>query len=104
MGIGIRERKTATTDIDLSDIKPLPLWFFGFEGVMAAAYDLTKAWDDADRTGPHGTRPRARPAPSPGPAIIHSPPGHALATIAGLAASRVPNGRAAVRTETGRHL
>ncbi|MFE9060706.1 hypothetical protein [Streptomyces violaceusniger] len=47
MGIGIRNRKTATTDIDLSDIKPLPLWFFGFEGVMGAAYDLTKAWDDA---------------------------------------------------------
>ncbi|MGW7614683.1 hypothetical protein ACWGLG_02295 [Streptomyces antimycoticus] len=47
MGISIRKRKAATTDIDLSDIKPLPLWFFGFEGVMGAAYDLTKAWDDA---------------------------------------------------------
>ncbi|MER8154919.1 hypothetical protein [Streptomyces sp. NPDC094472] len=47
MGISIRKRRTATTDIDLSDIKPLPLWFFGFEGVMGAAYDLTKAWDDA---------------------------------------------------------
>ncbi|MEV6128204.1 hypothetical protein AB0M05_15445 [Streptomyces violaceusniger] len=93
-------------DIDLSDIKPLPLWFFGFEGVMGAAYDLTKAWDDAwmvliaialVNVVVGATVP-------PGAAIIHSPPGHALATIAGLAASRVPNGRAAARTETGRHL
>ncbi|MEU8722107.1 hypothetical protein [Streptomyces antimycoticus] len=67
MGIGIRERKTATTDIDLSDIKPLPLWFFGFEGVMAAAYDLTKAWDDP--TGRAHTGPAREPArpPLPGP-------------------------------------
>ncbi|MGW7688147.1 hypothetical protein ACWGMA_04500 [Streptomyces asiaticus] len=67
MGISIRDRKaeteataqgetegetkgkakTGTADLDLSGIKPLPLWFFGFEGVMGAAYDLTKAWDDA---------------------------------------------------------
>ncbi|WP_078559534.1 hypothetical protein [Streptomyces sp. PRh5] len=57
MGISIRNRKaetkaeaktkTKTTEVDLSGIKPLPLWFFGFEGVMGAAYDLTKAWDDA---------------------------------------------------------
>ncbi|MEU8876653.1 hypothetical protein AB0D24_37025 [Streptomyces javensis] len=49
MGISIRNRKagTKTTDVDLSGIKPLPVWFFGFEGVIGAAYDLTKAWDDA---------------------------------------------------------
>ncbi|MFJ1993790.1 hypothetical protein [Streptomyces asiaticus] len=57
MGISIRNRKaeteaatktkTKTAEVDLRGIKPLPLWFFGFEGVMGAAYDLTKAWDDA---------------------------------------------------------
>ncbi|MBI0295972.1 hypothetical protein JBE04_16225 [Streptomyces sp. PRKS01-29] len=49
MAISIRDRKaeTRTTEVDLSGIKPLPLWFFGFEGVMGAAYDLAKAWDDA---------------------------------------------------------
>ncbi|WP_413101798.1 hypothetical protein [Streptomyces sp. Inha503] len=61
MAISIRNRKAETeatakgetkakgkaADIGLSGIKPLPLWFFGFEGVMGAAYDLTKAWDDA---------------------------------------------------------
>ncbi|MFC4908871.1 hypothetical protein [Actinomadura gamaensis] len=30
-----------------SDIKPLPIWFFAFEGTMGAAYDLLKAWDGA---------------------------------------------------------
>ncbi len=47
MAISMRTRKGKTTDIDLSGIKPLPLWFFCFEGVIGAAYDLTKAWDDA---------------------------------------------------------
>ncbi|WNE97252.1 hypothetical protein PS467_18915 [Streptomyces luomodiensis] len=57
MGISIRARKagerrpgerdTGTADVDLSEVKPLPVWFFGFEGVMGAAYDLTKAWSDA---------------------------------------------------------
>ncbi|RFU42633.1 hypothetical protein DZF91_05795 [Actinomadura logoneensis] len=32
---------------ELSDIKPLPIWFFAFEGAMGAAYDLLKAWDGA---------------------------------------------------------
>ncbi|WP_413808849.1 hypothetical protein [Streptomyces sp. OE57] len=44
---GKSKAKGETADIDPSGIKPLPLWFFGFEGVMGAAYDLTKAWDDA---------------------------------------------------------
>lgn len=31
----------------LKELKPLPIWFFGFEGVMSAAYDLCHAWSDA---------------------------------------------------------
>ncbi|WP_211245689.1 hypothetical protein [Actinomadura oligospora] len=30
-----------------NDIKPLPIWFFAFEGSMGAVYDLLKAWDGA---------------------------------------------------------
>ncbi|MEV5570579.1 hypothetical protein AB0L06_11035 [Spirillospora sp. NPDC052269] len=33
--------------LEQSDIKPLPIWFFVFEGTMGAAYDLLKAWDGA---------------------------------------------------------
>jgi hypothetical protein len=29
---------------DLSQIKPLPVWFFAFEGVGGAAYDICRAW------------------------------------------------------------
>src|SRR3954452_24732099 len=48
MAISILGRRTGTiTAADLSGIKPLPVWFFAFEGVMGAAYDLTKAWDGA---------------------------------------------------------
>ncbi|MEU4209746.1 hypothetical protein AB0F13_07050 [Streptomyces sp. NPDC026206] len=45
---GITERqseKAQTTD--LSGVKPLPVWFFAFEGALAAAFDLCKAWDGA---------------------------------------------------------
>ncbi len=31
----------------LGDVKPLPVWFFAFEGAMGAAYDLIKAWENA---------------------------------------------------------
>ena len=54
MAISILGRRTGTTTAtdpsdlpDLSGIRPLPVWFFAFEGVMGAAYDLTKAWDGA---------------------------------------------------------
>ncbi|WP_344961889.1 hypothetical protein [Streptomyces thioluteus] len=29
------------------ELKPLPVWFFAFEGAMGAAFDLYKAWDGA---------------------------------------------------------
>ncbi|MGW2628873.1 hypothetical protein ACWC2K_06020 [Streptomyces chattanoogensis] len=32
---------------DLDGVKPLPVWFFAFEGIAAAAFDLCKAWDKA---------------------------------------------------------
>ncbi|MEU9125240.1 hypothetical protein AB0C96_36310 [Streptomyces sp. NPDC048506] len=28
-------------------MKPLPVWFFAFEGIAGAAFDLCKAWDKA---------------------------------------------------------
>ncbi|MEU1309087.1 hypothetical protein ABZ419_09355 [Streptomyces cinnamoneus] len=31
----------------LADVKPLPVWFFAFEGSLGAAYDLCQAWDGA---------------------------------------------------------
>ncbi|GHC57310.1 hypothetical protein [Streptomyces cinnamoneus] len=31
----------------LADVKPLPVWFFAFEGSLGAAYDLCQAWDKA---------------------------------------------------------
>ncbi|WP_241968257.1 hypothetical protein [Streptomyces sp. ICBB 8177] len=33
--------------VDLSKVKPLPVWFFGFEGVIGAAYDLMHVWKGA---------------------------------------------------------
>ncbi|MEV4431715.1 hypothetical protein [Streptomyces sp. NPDC049585] len=38
---------SANTAPDLSAVKPLPAWFFVFEGSMGAAYDLCKAWENA---------------------------------------------------------
>ncbi|WP_344033122.1 hypothetical protein [Streptomyces luteireticuli] len=29
------------------ELKPLPVWFFAFEGAMGAAFDFYKAWDGA---------------------------------------------------------
>jgi len=28
-------------------VKPLPIWFFGFEGLMGAAYDVCHVWHGA---------------------------------------------------------
>ncbi|MFF7648347.1 hypothetical protein ACFZCY_00510 [Streptomyces sp. NPDC007983] len=47
MGISILRRQTATTAPDLSGIRPLPVWFFLFEGVLGGAYDLGRAWHGA---------------------------------------------------------
>ncbi|MFI2078676.1 hypothetical protein [Streptomyces triculaminicus] len=45
---GITERQTENTQAAaLSEVKPLPVWFFAFEGALAAAFDLCKAWDGA---------------------------------------------------------
>lgn len=30
--------------VDLSQVKPLPVWFFTSEGVLGAAYDLSRVW------------------------------------------------------------
>ncbi|KOG66204.1 hypothetical protein ADK76_03510 [Streptomyces griseoflavus] len=32
---------------ELAKVKPLPVWFFAFEGVLGAAYDLCHAWSGA---------------------------------------------------------
>jgi hypothetical protein len=37
-----RDRATEPAQLDLSELKPLPTWFFAFEGVMAASFDLVK--------------------------------------------------------------
>jgi hypothetical protein len=49
MAITDRFRKTSTTAaaIDPADLKPLPAWYFGFEGVMGSAYDLAHVWHGA---------------------------------------------------------
>ncbi|MDX3226774.1 hypothetical protein [Streptomyces sp. ME19-01-6] len=40
-----QDQATATAPAaDLADVKPLPVWFFAFEGVCGAAYDLCQAW------------------------------------------------------------
>ncbi|POM27217.1 hypothetical protein BTM25_16280 [Actinomadura rubteroloni] len=46
-GIIARRRGTKITWDDLRDVRPLPVWFFGFEGLMAGAFDLCKAWHGA---------------------------------------------------------
>ncbi|MFC0041391.1 hypothetical protein [Actinomadura rayongensis] len=46
-GIIARRRGTEITWDDLRDVRPLPVWFFGFEGLMAGAFDLCKAWHGA---------------------------------------------------------
>lgn len=38
---------TGRSAMDLSQVKPLPAWFFAFEGVMGAAYDLCHVWAGA---------------------------------------------------------
>src|ERR1044072_6458745 len=54
MAISILGRRTGTTTAtdpsdlpDLSGSGPLPVCLLAFEGVMGAAYDLTKEWDGA---------------------------------------------------------
>ncbi|WP_238545417.1 MULTISPECIES: hypothetical protein [Streptomyces] len=43
-----QDQATATAPAtDLVDVKPLPVWFFAFEGVCGAAYDLCHAWSGA---------------------------------------------------------
>lgn len=32
---------------ELASVKPLPVWFFAFEGALGAAYDLCHAWSGA---------------------------------------------------------
>lgn len=39
-------RRPAPTQDELANIKPLPVWFFGFEGLMGAAFDICKAWQN----------------------------------------------------------
>jgi hypothetical protein len=46
-GLIARRRNTDITWDDLRDIRPLPVWFFAFEGLMAGAFDLCKAWHGA---------------------------------------------------------
>jgi hypothetical protein len=38
---------TGNASMDLSQVKPLPAWFFAFEGVIGAAYDLCHVWAGA---------------------------------------------------------
>ncbi|GAA0467458.1 hypothetical protein ACFQ2B_38660 [Streptomyces stramineus] len=46
--IDITKRQAeGTPTADLSDVKPLPAWFFAFEGTLGAAFDLCKAWEGA---------------------------------------------------------
>lgn len=50
--MNIRSKKTAPAEpIDTSSLSPadyrLPLWFFGFEGVLAAAFDILQAFPSA---------------------------------------------------------
>ncbi|MFJ6718460.1 MULTISPECIES: hypothetical protein [unclassified Streptomyces] len=50
--MNIRSRKTAPAEpIDTGSLSPadyrLPLWFFGFEGVLAAAFDILQAFPSA---------------------------------------------------------
>ncbi|WP_019632399.1 hypothetical protein [Actinomadura atramentaria] len=47
---GIIARLRGAREIDpaeLRGVRPLPVWFFAFEGVMAGAFDVWKAWDRA---------------------------------------------------------
>jgi hypothetical protein len=37
-----RRRAAAAQVFDLADLKPLPTWFFAFEGVIGAAFDIIK--------------------------------------------------------------
>jgi hypothetical protein len=36
------KRHAPAPQIDLAQVRPLPTWFFAFEGVLAASYDLVK--------------------------------------------------------------
>lgn len=37
----------ALTSAALVGVSPLPAWFFAFEGVLGAAYDICRTWPDA---------------------------------------------------------
>jgi hypothetical protein len=41
------EQATVTGAADLRQMKPLPAWFFAFEGIFGGAYDILKANPDA---------------------------------------------------------
>ncbi|WP_242582159.1 hypothetical protein [Streptomyces sp. MST-110588] len=41
------KKSTQVSAEELANVKPLPVWFFAFEGVMGAAYDLCHAWSGA---------------------------------------------------------
>lgn len=52
IGAGTLTRKqtsapASTPAQDLANVKPLPIWFFGFEGLMGAAYDVCHVWHGA---------------------------------------------------------
>jgi hypothetical protein len=37
-----RRRAASAQTFDIADLKPLPTWFFAFEGILAAAFDIIK--------------------------------------------------------------
>ncbi|MBW8483095.1 hypothetical protein [Actinomadura parmotrematis] len=43
----MRRAAVEVTDEELRAIRPLPFWFFAFEGLMGAAFDIVKLWDGA---------------------------------------------------------
>ncbi len=50
MQIFTKARKDAGRQVSAEEpakVKPLPVWFFAFEGVLGAAYDLCHAWSGA---------------------------------------------------------
>ncbi|AUG78356.1 hypothetical protein CFP65_3566 [Kitasatospora sp. MMS16-BH015] len=47
----LKQRRQQTAQVDLTTVDPsesrLPVWFFGFEGVLAGAFDILKAFPHA---------------------------------------------------------
>ncbi|MEV5597283.1 hypothetical protein [Streptomyces sp. NPDC052496] len=44
---GTTEQGDSVRAGELAQVEPLPVWFFAFEGVLGAAYDLCHAWSGA---------------------------------------------------------